>query len=390
MRALHSVLAAGSVAVVAAACGLDSSGLGESGSGFTDAGPPSDGALVIDGGGQTDVASGPETGQGSDGSGADDSGSGGGDGCPTVEICDNGVDDTCDGLIDCADPACQSGWTCTPSAVPPGWALVEYAEMSQPDCSVGYAAPSDALEGPDGKPATCACACDVAGIGSCESGDFTVTPNVATPTCTGLPVTSPASGGACSPAAAKYTAHAGGMLQVAPVPYTPGSCTPAPSGTPPPVEYAGEGRICTATQTGAGCPSGGVCAPAPGSAFDLCIVASGAQPCPSGFTNAHSVGSGVTDDRGCTPCTCGGATAQCANASLTLFTASDCSMGAQSLPAANTCVAFPSMTMGGGGNGTFVAYEYSAVVQGESCPPSAVSAKGGVSLAGIQTVCCRP
>jgi hypothetical protein len=228
----------------------------------------------------------------------------------------------------------------------------------------------------------------VATGGSCESGDFTVTPNIATPTCTGPAVTSHAGGGACTPATANYTAHAGGMLQVAAAPYAPGSCSPVPSGTPPPVAYAAQGRVCSPNQTGAGCANGGVCAPSTGSDFGLCIIASGTKTCPAGFTNAHSVGSGVTDDRGCSACTCGGATAQCANASLTLFTESDCSMGGQSIAATNTCAPFPSMPMNG--NSTFVAYEYSAVVQSESCPPSTVTAKGGVSLAGVQTVCCAP
>ena len=33
-------------------------------------------------------------------------------GCGTIEICDNGVDDDCNGLVDCFDPACQSQPVC--------------------------------------------------------------------------------------------------------------------------------------------------------------------------------------------------------------------------------------------------------------------------------------
>jgi hypothetical protein len=404
---LVGLLAAGSAALVGAACGLDANGIGGgAGIGAIDGGGADADVPIGDAGGAVgvDANTGPtgvdaNTGDANTGdtgagpgpdasSGAVDAGSGGSDGCATTEICDNGVDDNCNGLVDCADPACQSGgWTCTPAAIPSGWTLAEYAEMDRPACSSGYGSPSDVLEGPDGQAADCQCACTVATAGTCESGSFSVTSNVATPMCGGVPVTSAANSGACSPAAVDFTAHAGSMLQITPVAYTAGSCTPAPSGTPPPVEFAGQGRVCTdGNSAGRGCPSSGVCAPAAQGSFGLCIVASGTVSCPAGFTHAHTVGSSVNDDRGCTACTCGGATAQCANASLTLYTAADCSAGAASVAATNMCLALPA---GAGGNATYVAYEYTAAVQAESCPPSPVSAKGGVSLAGVHTVCCQ-
>jgi hypothetical protein len=40
------------------------------------------------------------------------------DACGTTEVCDNGVDDDCNGLIDCADPACGGARNCSCGAQP--------------------------------------------------------------------------------------------------------------------------------------------------------------------------------------------------------------------------------------------------------------------------------
>jgi hypothetical protein len=367
-----------------AACGLDSFGLAgdDGGVELAEAGIPFDGTLESeDSGGVVTPDSAPSGGEDAGGEDVNivpkDSG---GD----APIVDAGPDTSC------ASPA----FVCTVASVPTGWSIVEYVETSRPACSPGFGSPLDVVEGPTGQPATCGCSCSVTTPGTCESGNFSVTTNSATPSCGGVPVNSPANGGACAPATIDYSPKSGAQMQVVPAPYAPGSCTPDPTEPPPPaVQYAGQGELCfESTTPGGTCANGGVCAPAAtGGGFALCIEATGIQSCPTGFVNpAHYVGTSVTDTRGCTACTCGPADAgPCQNAMLTLYTDAGCGGGAQSVNANGACGTFPGPTSSGLGPPTYVAYEYSAHVQNEGCPASPVYPDGGVTLTTPNTVCCQ-
>ncbi len=314
------------------------------------------------------------------------------DACGPVEICNNGIDDDCNALIDCADPECTPAWKCTAGAVPSGWTVVEYAETTQPACSTGYGPGFNAFEGPSGAPPACSCSCSVTTPGSCTQGTIAVTTNSFSLGCGGAPVDGPVDGGACLPAVQTYSPRAGAEMQVTPVGFTGGACTPALAQTVPPVTYAAQGTTCRESgDAGAGCANGGVCAPsAAGTSFGLCIEAPGAQACPAGFTSSHTVGSGVIDARGCSACTCGGAAGQCGNASLTLYTTSNCEDGGETVPADDTCTAFPGPTGGLFTPGpTYVAGTYAADVIDAACPASPVfPSDGGVTLKGVRTVCC--
>ncbi len=188
-------------------------------------------------------------------------------------------------------------------------------------------------------------------------------------------------------------AHRGAKLQVMPLGFTGGGCTPVPTVSTQDAGVASQGRLCNeAESSGAGCTNGGLCAPAAqGNGFSLCIVHDGIEPCPLGFTQpAHTVGTGIDDARGCTTCSCGSATATCANATLTLFTNTTCDDAGASVPADGKCDPFPGPTGGGlGGGPTYVAYEYTAQAQNVMCPPSPVSPDGGVTLTVTKTVCCQ-
>ncbi len=243
MRVLPFVLAGG-LAATAIGCGLDANGLlgsgDDGGDSVLDAEMSApDGTLIFDASGPDDATistkgdTGPTTGDGSggadtgnhDGAGPDTGGSdtgvpdtgahdagmhdtgvdtGGPDACDSVEICNNGIDDDCNGLVDCADPACTAGWTCTAAPVPSGWSVVSYAQSSRPACPAGYGTPADVVEGPIGAPATCGCTCNVTTAGSCESGQFSVSGNLG-PTCGIGAVNSQGNGGACSPAVENYS-----------------------------------------------------------------------------------------------------------------------------------------------------------------------------------------
>jgi hypothetical protein len=442
VRLLSLVLVA---SFAAAGCGLESGGLGDGDDGggtVAEAAPsPFDGTVVEDGSGSADGPVGDATGVG-DGhadakaadSGADsgvdsgfdtgvpdtgvpdtgvpdtgtdagndggsdtgtdatpdagtDSGADAADACGAIEICNNGIDDNCDGKIDCADPQCSPAWTCTPAAVPAGWSIVEYTANLRPACSADYGSPTDVVEGPAGDPATCGCACNVTTPGSCEEGAFAVSAGASG--CTIGPVSSQGNGGTCSPATVNYTPPPGAKMQASALPYTAGSCTPNPTVTLPPVTFTGQGRVCgSAVAAGAGCSGGASCAPiAQGSGFNLCVAHDGVQTCPPGFAKSHTVGPSVSDTRGCSKCACGGATGTCQNSTLTLFPDSNCQDGGAVVAADGKCSSFPAPN-GGGPAPTYVAYTYTAEVQGEACPPSAVSPDGTVSLAQPKTICCQ-
>jgi hypothetical protein len=434
VRKLLFVAVAG-LAVAAAGCGLDSSGLSpEDGGGSLDdsAVPPLDGTTgnadasgaddatippAETGGGENDSSrddvvtaqdspsdaegedagedagvdsgvdggtdAGPDTGADAGADASADTGADSGADARAEAGTDAGTDSGGDSGDDAADGACTGA--CTAGVVPAGWTVVEYAETSQPACSTGYGSPVDALEGPNGAPATCGCSCDVTTPGTCESGNITVAANGLIG-CSTMSVTAPANGGACSPAVMNWSPPNDPKLQVTPVGYTAGACTPRSSITTAPVTYVGQGRICSSTSSPSGtCPGGGSCATPP-EGFTLCLAQAGTAACPAGFTHPHTVGSGIADARSCTACTCGDAGATCANQTLTLFTNTSCSTGAQSVKADGNCDDFPGPS--GAGAPTYDAYEYTATVDGEGCPASSVSAEGTVTLTGVQTVCC--
>jgi hypothetical protein len=54
-----------------------------------------------------------------------------------------------------------------------------------------------------------------------------------------------------------------------------------------------------------------VTAPSTGFIAGLCIHHDGDMPCPAGFADRHVFYSGVDDQRGCTPCTCGLSSVAC-------------------------------------------------------------------------------
>jgi hypothetical protein len=390
VRRLALAVALAPAPLVFVACGLDTSGLeptdvepegGVDANGI-DAEQPD--VRVLDGTGGTDgadAADARDTSPPPDGS----------DGCASsVEICDNGVDDDCDGKIDCADPQC-SAWTCVGGPIPANWALAELTSSTTSACSANYSGPPVTLYGGTFPAATCECSGTLATPGSCKSGTFTVSGNSATAptTCTGFSAPLSASNGACT-AFMATTPMASQLIEVVPAPYTPGTCMPTPTKTVPPIEPTGQSCALTGSG-GGGCMNqggAGVCVPALSSGYDACIVRGGILPCPTGigFDHQYLVGIGTDDTRGCSDCTSTGPTATCTNAELTLYTDSMCTTSGAVIQANSACAPIP---VGGAGTPTYTAEEYSAVVHDETCGASPVTPTGSVSVTGPLTYCCH-
>ncbi len=316
-------------------------------------------------------------------------------GCVAVEDCTNGLDDDCNGLVDCADPACKAGFECVDTA-PPGWnGPVELWEGAgdggAPPCSPGFREPQDLHADVAFDPATCSpCTC-------------------ATPTgvtCNGVwkhsaPITGCAIGcgepddtlllNACTTVFTNNCPGGSTSSTITGVP-TGGACAPdggAPTRAPP--RFTTAARTCAA-QPGGGC-GGGLCAarPAAPSSTKLCIVSTGDVACPPGaYTTKHIYHASVEDTRGCTACTCGAAesTSCGTGGSVTVYkTTADCmaATNAQSTrPIPQGCTSQSPST-------DVVAVMTTAPPPtGGSCPPDGGAPTGDVKPATPTTVCCTP
>ena len=193
------------------------------------------------------------------------------------EICDDGIDNDCNGQTDCADPAC-SAFACVP-APPDGWSLVALALTAPPACPTGFTSTDvRVLAGSD--TTGCPCTCTSTGGTSCTT---------------------------CAPSAS--------ITKTDPT----------------------DGRTCTPAKVGAGCTGAAQCAPK-AAGFTMCIEQAGAQVCPSGFANRRLAGSTSADTRMCTTCSCN--TAPCSG-TVTLWGNSMCNAKPSVLTTAGnaTCAA---------------------------------------------------
>ena len=138
------------------------------------------------------------------------------------EICDDGLDNDCNGLADCDDPACTSGFACTAADVPAGWSLVAYA-TARDACPAGFGAPADLEEYAGLGPATCGCTCTTIAPALCDQGSLPLYSQGAGP-CGNSPVTTlNVQSGRCGPTGGLQTVAAG-MVRIPPLPPIQGTC----------------------------------------------------------------------------------------------------------------------------------------------------------------------
>jgi hypothetical protein len=313
------------------------------------------------------------------------------DGCPLGENCTNGIDDNCDGKIDCADPLCVAGYACYAPA-PAGWlGPIELytGGSSPPGCGTPYA--NDVVDGNgmlSAPMAQCTCACGPVGGVDCDTSvDWTVYTDPFCTTSCGSGGMPPGNGNFCESTGGcgveSFKVQAGApLLNLA-------SCAPNPTTTVPPYSWQEVARGCgySGPNDMGGCMGGALCLAKPASPFGAaaCIYASGDLGCPAGpYGVKKSFFTSVSDTRGCTQCTCGAPTdVTCAlNGSLTTYAVfgSPCSQPIATGQANGTCVSSP----GGAGIQGFV----TATPSGGSCAAASVSPTGSATPTGPTTVCC--
>jgi hypothetical protein len=304
------------------------------------------------------------------------------DGCKATgpEQCTNGVDDDCNGLTDCADPACQTqGYTCVVPA-PNGWDTVAFDATSQAGCPTGLTQKKVDVDPTNlSAPAQCGCACTPGGTVSCENGNIGVKFGPDDTCSMTTAITFPGNDGNCNTQQIVVQPFS----QVTP-PLSGGTCTAAPTTTVPPTG-ATQGEYCNGEKAfGGGCTGGQVCALAP-AGYQGCIHHGGQVACPGdGYATQHAVGT-LQDTRNCSPCSCNGTpTATCAG-TWTFYTSNNCSGSSVSIPADGTCHPTsepPPATY----NSTVLA----ATPTNLACvQPAAPSPTGSVALNGADTVCCQ-
>jgi len=235
----------------------------------------------------------------------------------SAENCTNGIDDNCDGLVDCAEPSCQTaGYACV-GAAPAGWSGPDLfwtgtAGATAPACPTGYQT-LDGNAGPTGTSGSCACTCAASGQACTATAalhsDMTCAVN---PACRSVTVTATMTGtGACTPIAPTTVCGSGGSFAAAGgVPaLSGGTCVPQVTKTPGPAAgWTSSARVCTApADFPGGCAAAGQeCVPPTPSPFGaaMCVHQSGDASCPAGFPTKSLIYRGETDMRGCGPCMC--------------------------------------------------------------------------------------
>jgi hypothetical protein len=286
--------------------------------------------------------------------------------CKTlVENCLNGIDDDRDGLVDCADPDCTSGYTC--GSLPAGWqgpfVLWSGTPNAAPSCPATY--PSvlfldhDKLNVPSYACPDCGCA--PSSDSTCNTLHFWYD---TTSTCSATAAwdISVDPNGVCVPEnLLLYSKNFNPLSQSinsaqltppdqhspALPPYAQGTCTPnqvTPSFPSATWGLDAEGcGLAPGATTGGGC-SVGACMPKPAAPFGakLCIFKVGVTTCPlSSYpvspTSPQYYADWV-DNRKCTSCTCGSVSC---GGTVTAFTDTGCTQNPTPIDMGGSCTTLP-------------------------------------------------
>jgi hypothetical protein len=383
---------------------------GDGGDGAEDASPidanpptgPSDGPELADSADGTDGAGNdvdasdgsmlPDAPEGSTDGGLRDAAAPCNDAAP--ENCIDGLDNDCNGKIDCADqPAC-SAYGCAPpppsSWLGPAVLWTGAGTATLPACPAGYPTAVDGFSGLTFANDTCTCQCTATGQ-TCSGGTAMI---YASLNCGSACATVALTSGTCV-TFSSCSGEQGAWQVTAPVSAT-GQCTAVTtptSGGPPTWKTAV--RVCTSTGTtnrAGGCSTAtDECLPIAASPFGaaLCVYQTGTQTtCPAPYNHnakpfVYSTGS-TTDGRGCSACTCGGTpTAGTCSGGVHLYGAPNCTGTA--VASGSGCQTFNDPF---GGSAEAVEASYSSTPGTCPAPSTMTQPTGAVTATGAFSVCC--
>jgi hypothetical protein len=274
-------------------------------------------------------------------------------------------------------PICSAG-VCAPP-VPVGWSgpLTRYAASGPaPACPASY--PTVVFEGNAGlaaPAAQCGCTCGAITGATCSATYFVYTDGACNNLCNSFAINACVSTSACNTGnSVKGTWAVSG-----------GSCTPNPTKTVPPATWNATERACGgAMASGTGCSGSELCVPAPSGSYSrVCIGKAGDNTCPAEYPLKELLYSGVSDNRDCSACTCGGPSgATCTGGDVRIYDAPGCSGSSITVLADGTCKS-------AGGITTIAAKVNTAPTVSGTCAKSGGTPTGAATPTGPTTLCCR-
>jgi len=299
----------------------------------------------------------------------------GGDAGPCVksgaEICDDGVDNDCNGKTDCADDACQTRFTCA-SGAPDDWTLVALAEGARPNCPTGFGDAKD-VRTVQGAGGSASCACECGGAASCSPAGLAAALGKDA-SCSGN-----AQSFAVKAACEKINVNIGASTFAKVTAGTANACGGNKNSVPVPLR---DSRTCALPKVGAGCAAGQVCVPKAANGFAMCVSKPGSLACPGAFPGMLHAGTTVNDTRACGTCTC---TASPCTGELHLFDSKDCSTAERLKVTASA----PPGACGQLTNTAFQARGYTTTVTGGCVPAGIPQGAGALTLSDETTICCK-
>lgn len=383
-RSRSRIVFAGCLTVfIGVACGIDAVGTGPAGG--DEPSSSSGGASSSSGGGASSSGA----------SGGDGASDGPPPGCVASgpEVCEDGIDNDCNGKIDCEDPACSQYVCAKPQT---SFTIVSVRAAGASDagpaldagvCANGWTNPRVLLDDVRSSASTCACTCGARSGNPCANGTRGASFRNGSSNCNDGTFTLNTDGD-CRPLGFGWDPGNGDgpyneVVMSAPA-IVQVAC--AATATPPAVVDDGALLVCdlAASPTG-GIPTactGGTCVLKPG-ADRICLLAAGdTATCPAGFPSRAVLAPSFTDGRQCGTCSCTSTASQCSNTQIAFYTNDGCNQGQRTANTGSSCNSI-------GGSGTPSHYRYEATANGSCIAAAAnVAFTGAVTRTTPSTLCC--